>query len=223
MKGILTAYHVQVEIRRRGGTFGLTLAEHPHSFFLDRDQYSEIQVGIPDDPIAHAALGPDLVFLRILSPLDIGTVAMKKSFFVVRRFPFDPADLQPFSWFIAGTPAALTEPPEIPGTLNLASLVGGAEFESRREQEDFDYISLKVNSGTHRFPHDYGGLSGGGLWIIPFTKQDGEGPNRLDYHAPILGGVAYYQTAPSDGFQLIIGHGPKSIYKVLPEQVRSLK
>ena len=220
IRGILTAHHVWNMIRSRGGRVGLTLAEHRHSFFLEPELYRAHEVGTPSEPDEYTEIGPDLAFLEILAPTCIGTILSKKSFYVLRTFRFAPSVLEPWSWFIAGTPAALTEHADVPDMLNLGTLVGGAQFESREERNEFDYVSLKVNSGTHSFPGDYQGLSGGGMWIVPFVKRDIQDSPSLDYQAPELAGVAFFQGPPQNSFQSIYGHGPKSIFQTLRELIR---
>jgi hypothetical protein len=33
------------------------------------------------------------------------------------------------------------------------------------ERDGFDYVKIKIASGTDNFPTNYGGVSGGGAWI----------------------------------------------------------
>src|SRR5207248_8551071 len=80
----------------------------------------------------------------------------------------------------------------------------------RHERENHDYWDLAVNSKLPNVPHNFEGVSGGGLWEIGLTKtQSGQilwdGRRRFR-------GVAFWQDFPTPDNGRIRCHGPQSIF-----------
>jgi hypothetical protein len=77
---------------------------------------------------------------------------------------------------------------------------------------DFDLARLKIPSGDAEYPSDYGGVSGGGIWISRFTLLHSMEIESLAAEPVFLAGMAFCQSAKDgDGYHAIIGHGPSSI------------
>ena len=176
-KGILTAYHVADEIRTRDAPIGIPLADYQHSFFIHPQHVSFVDVDIPEDPENAPELGPDLSFIEILSPTDIAIIESKKSFYPlqIRPCPYAPSQYGNHFWFVWGMPAALTEATDIQNVVDFGNIVMGTDYESVVVREPFDFITLRVRSGNMNFPAQFGGVSGGGFWIIPFSIVRGSG------------------------------------------------
>ena len=60
-------------------------------------------------------------------------------------------------------------------------------------------------------PESFGGMSGGGLWHVVPSESAPTGEFKLE-----LEGVAFYQSAPTDGRRVIRCHGRQSIYRYMP-------
>lgn len=227
LAGILTAGHVSDLIRKRPhDEIGIAVANHRHEFFVPVSHLENFVIG-------HRAVnrgeerGPDLSFLRILDLNKLATLRSKKSFFRVDSKTFSrlreiPPDK--VGWFIAGAPAEFSPYVGTKGAperiLDIGLLVGGATFRSVYDHEGFDYVRLSVNAGEHDFPSHFGGVSGGGIWLVPFTICPEKGPVSLDYKAVFLAGVAFFQSDLKEKEREIIGHGPSSIYTRLPQSLK---
>jgi len=97
----------------------------------------------------------------------------------------------------------------------LANFVGAGNFScdyNSTQEEDFDYIKIKVPAGHFEFPHNYNGISGGGFWLMPMEVDPNEYPHSVRHRPPILTGVEFAQFEPDRGERVLIGHGPNSIY-----------
>ena len=78
---------------------------------------------------------------------------------------------------------------------------------------------MPIIAGQHGFPEKYGGVSGGGAWVIPLTMDPDKGESTLRYE-PLYCGAVFYEFFPdAAGQSKLIAHGPESIYKRLPEKL----
>ena len=86
---------------------------------------------------------------------------------------------------------------------------GGPEREVAAGEHD--YFAFPVDYGGRSIaPKSFGGMSGGGLWQVPFTRDaDGE----LKQQAPLLSGVVFYQEVATQTSCNIKCHGPRSVYR----------
>lgn len=221
--GVLTAFHVAEELQARGEAFGINVSEQVHQFIWELDWVEIIPIGKPSDR-RRPELGPDLAFLRLLEPQRLGTLRSKKSFYRLDGRSFDQWRKYPFQhmpWWIAGSPAEFSTSIGEPGTaqhiLSASHFHAEATFESLEERGDFDFVRLEVTAGAHSFPANYGGVSGGGIWLTPLALDPDTGPTTIRKEPPFLVGTAFVQSAEDGHKRHIIGHGPKSLYSIVPQ------
>jgi hypothetical protein len=217
--GILTAAHVADQFTRRAEQpVGLVISQHIHQFvlyppFIERVDFLG-ELGPTDES------GPDISFLRLLSLENIGTICARKSVYRLggRSFAqFDDFPINLCLWRLAGTPDEFStkDPARAPHDPVLAAtiLTGACDFGSIERTERFDIIRLKVPAGSYNFPSNYGGVSGGGIWVSRLTMYPDKGLDSVSYESPFLAGVAFCQGAiDNNGERTIICHGPASIY-----------
>ncbi len=227
LDGILTAHHVAMEIIRPKVRFRLVIASYAHKLTVSAEQFEHVVIGDSTGNTRRQS-GPDLSFLRIRDVLLVGTIKVHKSFIHLdgkdfsffRRYP-----KRRMAWFVAGTPYEFAQalgihgaPPE-PLT-KLSNFIGHADYSSISERNGFDYIKVKVPAAEHDFPSHYGGVSGGGIWMVPLSIGDSEDLNSIQYEAPFLGGVVFYQSPLRKKERVLTGHGPSSIYARCTQFIR---
>ena len=89
-------------------------------------------------------------------------------------------------------------------------LCGAGVVTSQHTRGDYDYLHFEAKyGGLYEGPQSYEGFSGGGLWQIQFTDQDGQ----LQISDSLLSGVAFYQSEIVAELRTIYCHGRKSIYE----------
>ena len=225
--GILTAHHVAAEIIKPGGVFRLVIAPYPHKMSVSVELFEHIVIG-DSTGNQRPALGPDLSFLKILDVRLLGAIKARKSFLHLDGKDFSFFGKHPkrrMTWFVAGSPYQLAQPLGIHGRppeplTKLTNFVADAVYCSITERGDFDFIKVKVTAGEHDFPSRYGGVSGGGIWMVPLSIGDPQDLGSIRHEAPFLGGVLFYQSAIRDKKRMLTGHGPNSIYARCTELVR---
>jgi hypothetical protein len=216
---ILTAHHVAKLVESLVVThLAVNIAAEPHGFFLPIQTLEHVVVGRCAAGV-NEELGPDLSLLRLLDRKAIGTIASKKSFYnldVPTRTQFWsnlPIDQMP--WYVVGAPAERSRSEGQHGTRNhllvAIHLIGEGTFKERVSRDGFDFVTLRLLAGSHNFPLNYGGISGGGVWILPLTMDPDKGSSTISYDPPLLAGVAFYQFAPDSGKRDIVCHGPESV------------
>ncbi|HOC01152.1 MAG TPA: hypothetical protein PKM43_20680, partial [Verrucomicrobiota bacterium] len=85
------------------------------------------------------------------------------------------------------------------------------------EQDEHDYLRLKVYDPAHGFPSNYGGVSGGGIWMVPLEMDPDKGPHTAKAAELFLAGVCCYQHEPLPDGREVEGHGPRSVYRRMRE------
>jgi hypothetical protein len=216
--GLLTAHHVWQAVRKGKckDHFCMVLGSKHGRFEHPFDECTPLAFG--EYSADHEEEGPDLAFIRFDYEPRILPLKVKKSFYPLeaekgQMFNDIPYDRCP--WLVWGTPAE--------GTVKSASetgqpilrvnqFAGGAEFSGIIERDGFDFVKVKITCGRNGFPNDYGGVSGGGVWIPIRYSED---PERKVLKPPVnllLAGVAYYQSEEIRGYKTLNLHGPKSIY-----------
>jgi len=216
--GILTATHVaELFTGRNAKSVGLVISQHKHQFVLSPDYL--IPIKIFDCTVISPDAGPDMTFLRIVKPDDEANIVRFKSAYRLegRSFgQFSGVPIGELPWWIAGAPAEMSASDGERGTsshvLTALQWVGEATMVSIDSLSDFDLVRLRISAGQHNFPLDYGGVSGGGIWVSAFAIDPEKGFETISYDPPFLAGVAFYQSASSEGERIIVGHGPSSIY-----------
>jgi hypothetical protein len=216
---ILTAHHVAELIESDDVThLGVNIAAEPHGFFLPIQTLQHVVVGRCAAGV-NEELGPDLSLLRLLDLQAIGTIASKKSFYnldVPSRAEFwSDFPIDQMAWYLIGAPAERSRSQEQHGTgkhlLVAVHLIGEGTFKQRVTRGEFDFVTLRLLAGSHNFPLNYGGVSGGGVWLLPLTMDPDKGPSTISYDPPLLAGVAFYQFGVDSGECNIVCHGPESV------------
>jgi hypothetical protein len=217
--GILTAHHVARKLIKPGGIFHLVIASRAHKLPVSADLFEHVVIG-DSTSHEHPQMGPDLSFLKILDVRLVGAIKARKSFLHLDGKHFSFFRTHPkrgMTWFVAGNPYEFAQPLGIQGSppeplTKLTNFVGDALYCSISERDGFDYIKVKVPSGQHAFPTQYGGVSGGGIWMVPLSIGGDEALDSIRYEAPFLAGVVFYESSARKNERVITGHGPNSIY-----------
>ena len=121
-------------------------------------------------------------------------------------------------WALVGAPAQWTvrdEPDARFATVKEQRvLIGATDVKREFEKNGFDYLDIAVNYDGSGYdgPTSFRGCSGGGLWHIDLSST---ASGEIDIGAPILSGVAFYQSSRHDG--IIRCHGRRSIYQRVPQ------
>jgi hypothetical protein len=216
--GILTAYHVAK--RFPGVQLGMVITDRDTTFHLERDDFVVIPIGLPHSE-EHPELGPDLAVIWILNPDRLATIQSKKSFYRLTDRSFDEwndpplkSHLKELFWWVLGAPdefASYVKPHDVRGEVLAATHFSGeATFCEILERAAFDFIEVEITAGSHNYPSDYGGVSGGGIWLTPM-EQVTDDPLSVKHMSVVLAGVPFCQ-GPPGATRRIFGHGPKSIH-----------
>lgn len=216
--GVLTARHVWTFALKRAATVGFLVGGQEPYWIKPAAMRA---FGPPDTgifPGTNARI-PDLAFVRIPA-IARGTIeAARKVFYSLdaRRNALDIDILgERGFWILAGSPQALFNP----STSMAGSLLYDTTVEPRIELDGWDYIPVNLNLPQNpALPHDYGGVSGGGIWRAAFYMTADEGTFLIENARRdiVLSGVAFYQTDPAS--RQLIAHGPRSLYAALYEHV----
>lgn len=208
---ILTAAHVWEERLRSSRGLGLTLKDYiDHRFVIPTEAVVPFGTAKPE---RWGEWGPDLTFLRI-PPSHVGSIKAKGlSFYDLVKNRIDPVAPELLeTWVIMGSPAAYGEFTEIHAELMIVAFLFGAWDCNTRD--GFDYLDFRVNTALE-VPGTFGGLSGGGLWRVLFSRAPSTG--KLCLFRYRLEGVVFWETEPSDGQMILRCHGPQSVRLVTLE------
>jgi hypothetical protein len=198
--GILTALHVaELVTGSRKSALGVNIAGYPHHFCIAPECIEPVVIGQPPSRKFGEA-GPDLCFLTILDVNVRSAIRARKSFYRLdgRSFEqYESVSLSSMNWWVAGSPDEFTmhegERSTPSHVLGLSHFHAEATFLSLEDRSHFDFISLEVTAGSHGFPKKYGGVSGGGIWLAPFTMNPEIGPETLGCDHPFLAGIVFYE------------------------------
>ncbi|MEE9911823.1 MAG: hypothetical protein K4571_08870 [Deltaproteobacteria bacterium] len=211
---ILTADHV-LSVLPKSGRLGLILSATTQQYTIDTQgiTYVHIERG------THYSDGPDLGAV-VLSNSIASSIAAKKVFYnlSVQRDHIlsSPPDIHDGFWFINGfVDEKTTEEKDkdgydlVKGFFNLSG-AGGPEDATVVGNHDYYVfpVSYSVRSVS---PKSYGGMSGGGLWQVPLTRNvQGE----IEHTKPIYSGVVFYQQPATETYCGVKCHGRQSVYNV---------
>lgn len=210
--GILTVQHV-VELVDEPCEIGLILVEGTHRPTINRQYLEILEIAKP----RVRGEGPDLAFIR-LPDHKAREVAHYKHFY---NLGFDrdemlqnPPERKAAVWFVCGIPDEWTtdSPPE-GGFLQVKSFYGecGAGGANRVYTKGrYDYVDSWVEyKDDARLPSTFGGISGGGLWQVPYSAGP---PEEIEPERYLLAGVPFAQSPIQAGIRSIICHGWRSVY-----------
>ena len=225
--GILTARHVWDSIASQSGKcVGINITDSRHRFALPRPHIHTLVVGGEPDRLEGVEI-PDLAFMQILDRNAVSSISAKKSFYTIDTRRSDLLNAFPLSgvpcWLV-GAPAELTvdhgQIHSTEHTLEVVHAVVLVKYSSSRSTKGHDYIALATPTDDG-LPTDYRGVSGGGVWITPFSIDPDIGLSTFTIESPILVGVAFHQSDDHNDERIITAHGTMSIYSRLVETVRS--
>src|SRR5207253_298435 len=92
-----------------------------------------------------------------------------------------PIDAMP--WYLVGAPEERSGSEGRRGkrnhVLTAVHLLGEASFRSRAVRGDFDFVTLRMPAGSQNYPSNYGGVSGGGVRLLPLTMDPDKGISSI--------------------------------------------
>jgi len=213
--GIITAHHVS-ECWNENEPLFLNISQQDHAFPLEKMEIEhKIVAGWKDSE----SEGPDLALFKIKCPNKRGVIKSKKTFYNLDLCSAESVMEHPpkdMIWWAAGMPQEFAVESGSVESRDLTTLqiLFHAEltFVSLYSRDNFDYLKTIVHSGSHGFPEDFKGMSGGGIWRSGLSLLDKDDLDSITYLKPVLAGVIQRQGDLLDGRRLIIGHGPSSVY-----------
>jgi hypothetical protein len=124
-------------------------------------------------------------------------------------------------WFVAGFPAEFSHRVKTARPEDLLTrsdgFIGQATLLHHFDEGRFDYLRLRLYATAYGFPSNYGGVSGGGIWMVPLGMDPEKGPTTAKAMDLFLAGVCCYQYEPLPDGREVEGHGPRSLYRRLRE------
>ncbi len=213
----LTAEHVIGNLPREG-RLGLILSTKAEQTSIDISGVHYLRIERGRDPRA----GPDIAAIVLSSPVA-STVASKKTFYNLdvsrEQLMTAPPNDREGIWIASGFVEELTQIDPNPAPYESVKgfcdfgAVGGVESYSVNGQHDYFEFPISQPPGGS-VPHDFGGVSGSGLWHVLLREKEGGDLTPYQY---ILQGLTYYQDPYVEGRSALRCHGPKSIYGVAYE------
>ena len=215
--GILTAFHVAAELKRRPeASLSLIIAKYPHRFILARECLEFIELGRPK---SRKTDGPDLSFIQITGPEQLSRLRTMKSFYRTDLDPFaDFGDIpiELVHWFLVGAPAILAKQmtsSTADGAMTTRFLIAEPRFLGLRKHGDI--ARFDIDSTNPPFATDYKGYSGGGVWVSVFVKpHPSAGDETIDIDKCRLAGVIFYQSKVRKGRRIIYANGPALLKRI---------
>lgn len=154
--------------------------------------------------------GPDVALIE-LPPVDASSVKLVKAFYDLDkpRLP-ERVDQMESTWVLVGVPE---EGSYIEQDAALMRVTAYSPSEiTPRDLGEYDYIDISFSRvGIEGLPSFFGGISGSGLWEIPFMRSDKADGFRWN-RTVILRGLAFYQPK---GQSVVRCHGPKTINRLV--------
>jgi hypothetical protein len=225
-RGILTAYHVVHDVApkfdfRAGSQDSLGLIVERH----ERAHRFEIPLGVGVIRVVDIAkptvadLGPDLAFIEIKPSQHLNQLNASRDFFNlgVNQKKGLQTDLGENNFMVISGYYHEGHTTEVnTGGFSLVrGFKGCAAFtkiENRREHENYDLCDVGVDySSDNEIPKDFGGYSGGGLWLVVVEKDERTG--EFSHESPMLAGLVFYQEEISETRKILRCHGTNSIYR----------
>jgi len=217
--GFLTAAHVVDDLYgSRSESIAIIFCGRLHRLLIRKNHLAATCIG-PTNENA----GPDLAFVEVLDTKALGEIKAVKSFYPFTN-PSAPQweTLEPKGatvCFIAGAPAEQSSETGARMTeshiLFTTFFCGRAQLSRTYEKDGFDYMVFGSVAGEDGFPQSFGGVSGGGIWHVPFAIDPEKGPSSLTHLPSELIGIAFCQDELCGNTRQITGHGYKAAYSEL--------
>ena len=198
-----TAAHVWEKVLKHAVKVGITLTDNiNHKHLIDVDTI--VPTTLQPVNSAWGEWGPDLALLRI-PPEHVGGI---KAFQVFEDLsaPGKLLNVECLEcWVVIGTPKEL-------GTFTQhhaeVQISGRFVDPHSRDNGEYDYFDVRMDTNSPDMPKSFGGFSGGGLWrILVYCPPE---TGKIDW-AQRLKGVAFYELPEDCGYRTIRCHGPKSV------------
>lgn len=233
--GILTCQHVAKALMdSRTEKFFIPVETVEHSFWIEKKWIKVIEVpGYKTHEVAHGGRGSDLAFVELLHPANVRSLKVRKSFYDLNRIAQEGLTLGPSpegklpGVLIGGWPDELSgERESVRGNgpvLEAIMMTAPAFVRQYFEKEGFDYALIDIASGPggELPPEDFGGVSGGGVWIpVVVTDVPGGTPMTEEARGELVGVVWYQSDHMGDRRQLVV-HGPRSITGAMRDAIRA--
>jgi len=152
--------------------------------------------------------GPDLSLLRIPS-YYLTTISAHKGFYNLCKERQLKGNCD--KWVLLGAPY---EKGTFSRHLAHFPIIGYFSIvDDRYERNGLDYLDLGVEVSMPDVPSTFGGVSGGGLWRVRYTKTNDGQINRQC----LLEGVAFYETGVRAGRCVVRCHGMKTVASLIPQ------
>jgi hypothetical protein len=217
--GFLTAAHVVNDLyESRSESIAIIFCDRLHRLPIRKDHLAATRIGPTNE-----GSGPDLAFLEVLDTKALGAIKAVKSFYPFTN-PTAPQweTFEPKGGaicFIAGAPA---EQSSETGTRMTESHIlfttlfcGRAQLSQIYAKDGFEYMVFGSVAGEDGFPQSFRGISGGGIWHVPFAIDPEKGPSSLTHLRSELIGIAFCQDELCENTRQITVHGYKSAYNEL--------
>ena len=202
---ILTAAHVWKESLRSATKVGIGIqADITNRFSIDTRALVPI---FPAHPTPWNRWGPDIAFLRIPSE-DVGSINARRPFYSPAVDETVAPNVERIEvCVLMGTPHAFgTFSPAHAGVqVNGRFIADEIPYSQQGEQ---DYFDIEIDTSPAGTPKRWGGVSGGGLWLVHIYCQCMTG--KIEW-ARSLQGLAFWEDPIGDDCIVIRCHGPQSI------------
>lgn len=209
--GILTAQHVASELNEPC-LLGLTIDSQIHRYevqsqLIKRIDYAERKTD---------EFGPDISLL-ILPPKDGVSISNYMNFFSMSshqpRMLSKAPSMDSGWWLICGTPEAGTREETSIGrysrVLALEHFACEGVIGAPVYMNGLDFVDMEIDFSIYmNSPHNFKGMSGGGLWQVLFREKLGQ----LEVASYVLSGVVFYQSELVDGKRSIRSHFRETLY-----------
>lgn len=206
-RGILTARHC-IDSLDNNSALGLTISQNWSIFKIYYPRSRIVNLGNP----VNDEMGPDLAFIN-LTPTEVASISVEFNFInlntsIEKMEKINICDPS-YGWAICGTPEVGTitnsDPIHYKADVSLQNycLFINPPVYSVIDNK-YDYWECHIDFLEDKnLPHSFGGMSGGGLWMINCNK-DGE-------FSFFLAGVMFFQSAMIHNMRSIKCNGFKCI------------
>jgi hypothetical protein len=219
---ILTAAHVWEDGLKSSDRVGITLKEDiDHRCAIDRKMLSAFGPPLPPKsgvPPKRSEWGPDIVLLRVPEN-HLGGIKAFKSFYSLDRARPKVTSAGIETRVLMGAPGEFEKRTPKHSELNINGFYvefGAPPF----PRGAFDYVELREATYQPGIPIHWGGVSGGGLWLVQIFWSSGTGKIEWSH---FLEGVAFYQLGIGDPITTIRCHAEQSIRTSMTYVPPSLK
>ena len=212
-RAIMTAHHV-IDVLPKTGRLCIMLerTREPHTIDTSGLAFVHIAKGKRESE------GPDLGAV-VLAPSIAAAIGAKKSFFALDakrdQMLSNPLEWCDGMWCAQGfleERAVVTPDPDGRGrTTGFYNFTGVGGPEATIERDGHDYFEFPVAyEARPTAPVSWGGMSGGGLWQVPFKRQG----DSYVHLRPLLSGILFYQWPTTESKCGVRAHGRQSVYRM---------